>query len=189
MKNSRSEPRPRRLDWEEFSRSVRKPHGLCVRLKAIDLASRFSLTAEKRLLKIIRSHSCPGAFAVRRSFAPGPTVIECLFENAALADAVARAIGAMQVDTLPGLMTGWELSAEDRALRRVLKLGAIARPASSTRTKHKNPTPHGPGAGRSVAEESSDAFSVARSRLEKMSPEEQAAALFKSMTRNGGSVY
>jgi len=163
--------RGRRLDWTAFFQTIAKPHGIRIRLATADASSSAAVTAEKRVLRLVRSHLKTEAFALRRSFSPGPTVIECVFDSAALADALAREVGAAPVPTASGWATTRELVADERALRRLLKRGAETPRASATAAA-TNP----------AVRAKPDPVSNARSRLAQMSLEEQAAALFRSMT-------
>lgn len=163
-----SAARGRRLDWSAFFQSVPEPHGIRIRLATADASSPAALTAEKRVLRLIRAKLEAERFALRRSFASGPTIIECVFESAAVADALAREIGAAPVDGIPGWASARSLVADERALRQLLKQGAA---------------PREPRQPDEVMIAPADPVIEAKSRLQKMSLEEQAAALFKSMTR------
>lgn len=163
-----SAARGRRVDWSAFFQSVPEPHGIRIRLATADASSPAAVTAEKRVLRVIRSKLESERFALRRSFANGPTIIECVFESAAVADALAAEIGARPADGVPGWASARSLLADERTLRRLLKQGAAPREARQPDEMV-------------VAEP--DPVIEARSRLQKMSLEEQATALFKSMTR------
>lgn len=159
----------RRLDWSAFFQTVAEPHGIRIRLATADASSPVAVTAEKRVLRLIRSKLNAERFALRRSFATGPTVIECVFDSVTVADELARAFGAGHAETVPGWTTARTLVADERALRRLLKQGAAV-PRDATQPDE-------------VAAPRQDPVGVARSRLQRMSLEEQAAALFRSMTR------
>ncbi|WP_422016292.1 hypothetical protein [Reyranella sp.] len=159
----------RRLDWSAFFQVVPEPHGVRIRLATADAASPAALTAEKRVLRLIRAKLDSERFALRRSFATGPTIIECVFESAALADALAQEIGAEPVVGVPGWSSARSLVADERTLRQLLKQGAAA--------------PRDPAPPNEMAVPRQDPVVEAKSRLQRMSLEEQAAALFKSMTR------
>jgi|GEM_PF-2457575 len=159
----------RRLDWSVFFQTVPKAHGIRIRLATVDPSSSVAMTAEKRLLRIVRSHLKGEPFALRRSFTTGPTIIECVFGSASLADELARQLGAESAEAVAGWSTARCLVADERALRRLLKQGA----ASPREVKQPD----------EVAASSKDPVGEARSRLGRMSLEEQAAALFKSMMR------
>jgi hypothetical protein len=163
-----SSTRGRRLDWSAFFQAVPEPHGVRIRLATADASSPAALTAEKRVLRLIRAKLDTERFALRRSFATGPTLIECVFESAALANALAREIGAEPVEGIPGWASARSLVADERTLRQLLKQGAA---------------PREPLQPNEVAAPRQDAVVEAKSRLQRMSLEEQAAALFKSMTR------
>ncbi|HQS17169.1 hypothetical protein [Reyranella sp.] len=161
--------RGRRLDWSAFFQVVPEPHGVRIRLATADASSPAAVTAEKRVLRLIRAKLDSERFALRRSFATGPTIIDCVFESSAVADALAQEIGAEPMEEVPGWASARRLVADERALRQLLKQGAAA-PREPAR-------PNEGGATRQ------DAAVEAKSRLQRMSLEEQAAVLFKSMTR------
>ena len=161
--------RGRRLDWSAFFQTVPEPHGLRLRLSTVDASSPAAITAEKRVLRLIRSRLASERFALRRSFSTGPTVIECVFDSAPLADALAREVGAGRGEAVPGWTSVRTLVADERALRQLLKQGAAA---VREDLQPDELVAHRPGP-----------IDEARSRLQSMSLEEQAAALFKSMTR------
>ena len=172
--------RGRRLDWSAFFQTVPEPHGLRLRLSTVDASSpaaitaeygleKAAATAEKRVLRLIRSRLASERFALRRSFSTGPTVIECVFDSAPLADALAREVGAGRGEAVPGWTSVRTLVADERALRQLLKQGAAA---VREDLQPDELVAHRPGP-----------IDEARSRLQSMSLEEQAAALFKSMTR------
>ena len=159
--------RGRRLDWSAFFQSVPETHGIRIRLATADASSPAAVTAEKRVLRLIRSKLDAERFALRRSFATGPTIIECVFESAAVADALAHEMGAEPADGVPGWATARRLVADERTLRQLLKQGATL--------SHEAPQPN------EVVVPRQDPVVEAKSRLQRMSLEEQAAALFKSM--------
>jgi len=161
--------RGRRLDWSAFFQAVPEPHGVRIRLATADASSPAASTAEKRVLRLIRAKLDSERFALRRSFATGPTIIECVFESAAMADALAQEIGAEPVEGVPGWASARSLVADERTLRQLLKQGAAAPRAARQPDEVIVPRP--------------DRVVEAKSRLQRMSLEEQAAALFKSMTR------
>lgn len=161
--------RGRRLDWSAFFQTVPEPHGLRLRLSTVDASSPAAITAEKRVLRLIRSRLASERFALRRSFSTGPTVIECVFDSAPLADALAREVGAGLGEAVPGWTSVRALVADERALRQLLKQGAAA---VREDLQPDELVAHRPGP-----------IDEAKSRLQRMSLEEQAAALFKSMTR------
>lgn len=164
-----SAARGRRLDWSAFFQTVPAPHGIRIRLATADASSPAAVTAEKRVLRLIRSKLEAERFALRRSFASGPTIIDCVFESASVADALAAEIGAAPADRVPGWASARSLVADERTLRQLLKQGAAPRERQPDEVVG--------------AEADKDPVIEARSRLQKMSLEEQAAALFKSMTR------
>jgi len=86
-------------------------------------------------------------------------------------DALAQEIGAEPMEEVPGWASARRLVADERALRRLLKRGAETPRASATAAA-TNP----------AVRAKPDPVSNARSRLARMSLEEQAAALFRSMT-------
>ena len=53
-----------RLDWVDFFRSVPQPHGVRLRLAGIDATAPESLTAEKRLVRIVRALAASEPFAL-----------------------------------------------------------------------------------------------------------------------------
>lgn len=169
-----SAARGRRLDWSAFFQSVPEPHGIRIRLATADASSPAAVTAEKRVLRLIRAKLESERFALRRSFANGPTIIECVFESAAVADVLAAEIGAGPAEGVPGWASARRLVADERTLRQLLKQGAAV-PRDAAPSDAAPPDEGAVPARGDVLE--------AKSRLQRMSLEEQAAALFKSMTR------
>jgi hypothetical protein len=182
-----------RLDWNEFFSRVKKPHGFRVRLVGVESSSPRGLLTEKRLVRIVRARAGSEPFALRRSFASGPAIIDCVFAAAALADEVAGEIGAVPVNPPLGWATARELAADDQVIRRILKMGAeVSRPRieldvpliegvmapAKNRIEPPAEYPSGLGYG---ASQSPIAVVEAVKRLATMSPGEQAAALFESM--------
>lgn len=143
----------RRVDWETFFQVFPEAHGVRLCLPTVDASSPQSVTAEKRIIRIIKARSASEPFALRRLFAKSPTVIECVFKSPAAADDLAREVGASPVDPPPGWASSRQLVADDAALRQLLKMGAASPVAAGE----------------------------AKERLAGMSLEEQAVALFKAM--------
>jgi hypothetical protein len=175
-----------RLDWVDFFRSVRQPHGLRLRLAGIDATAPESLTAEKRLVRIVRALATGEPFALRRSFASGPAIIDCVFRNAAAADDLAGEIGAASIKPPLGWATARELVADGPALRRLKELSAepsrpYVRKGSKADGLPPSIPPILPATMPGVVAAISDPVGEARSRLANMPLEEQAAALFRAM--------
>ena len=175
-----------RLDWVDFFRSVPQPHGVRLRLDGIDATAPQSLTAEKRLVRIVRAMSAGEPFALRRSFACGPAIIDCVFRNAVAADDLAGKIGAASIRPPLGWATARELVAGVPALRRLRELSAEpARPyagkGSGANGLPPSIPPVLPATMPDVVAATSGPVNEARSRLAKMPLEEQAAALFRVM--------
>lgn len=175
-----------RLDWVEFLRRTPHPHGVRIRLANFDASTPEGLRTEKRLVRIVRARSVREPFALRRSYTPGPTVIECVFRTAAEADDLAKAVNAAPIKPPVGWATARELVADNRAVRQLLKLGAEPwHPDFTNPPRNDGPPPAAPSVTPStrayVAASKPNPVTEARSRLAQMSPEEQAAALFDAM--------
>jgi hypothetical protein len=180
-----------RLDWAEFFRRVPRPHGIRIRLTGFDAAAPEGLRAEKRLIRIVKARAGSGPFALRRSFTSGPPIIDCMFTDAVVADQLAQEIGAVSVRPPLGWATARELVADDHAIRRIMKMG-------TEESLPRVPLKPGPGIEVMMApmpqatlspsmtpshpsEPQPNRVDDALKRLGKMSPDEQAAALFRSM--------
>ncbi|WP_156716902.1 hypothetical protein [Reyranella sp.] len=74
----------RRVDRESFFQVVLEAHGVQIRPPTIDAAWPRGATAEKRLVRTVKSCSTAEPFALRRLFARNPTVNECVFPSAAM---------------------------------------------------------------------------------------------------------
>jgi hypothetical protein len=175
-----------RLDWVVFFGSVPQPHGVRLRLDGVDATAPESLTAEKRLVRIVRALAAGEPFALRRSFACGPALIDCVFRNAAIADHLAGKIGAASIKPPLGWATARELVADGRALGRLRELsGESSRPYVRKGSKAdglpSSVLPILPATMPDVVAATSGPVDEARSRLAKMPLEEQAAALFRAM--------
>ena len=108
---TRARPLPRdRIDWAEFFVQFACPHGIRIQLTDIPAGTPEEVRIEKRLARIVKARFAVEApYAFRRSTGSGPAVVDCVFAMAALADAVAREIGAATVDPPPGWATAREL--------------------------------------------------------------------------------
>lgn len=183
-----------RLDWADFFRRVPRPHGIRIRLAGFDAAAPEGLRAEKRLIRIVKARAGSEPFALRRSFTSGPPIIDCMFTVATVADQLAQEIGAAPVRPPLGWATARELVVDGHALRRIMKMGTEE---SLPRVPSK-PVPQidvgievvmapplqalAPSTGPSLSSEPGlNVVEGALKRLARMSPDEQAAALFRSM--------
>jgi hypothetical protein len=184
-----------RLDWADFFRRVPRPHGIRIRLAGFDAAAPEGLRAEKRLIRIVKARAGSEPFALRRSFTSGPPIIDCMFTVAAAADQLAKEIGAAPVRPPPGWASARELVADRDAIRRIMKMGTedclprvpskpaarvdvaieVVKPAAHRAAFPASAEPSLP------PEPRSNAVDGALKRLARMSPHEQAAALFRSM--------
>lgn len=177
-----------RVDWTAFFRLIPKPHGIRIRLPSFESTSPIGRTTEKRLVQLVKARCEGESFALRRSFLPGPAIIDCVFADATVADELAHVIGAILVKPPMGWATGRELVADDLELRRLLKMGNEAsspHPAKSILVAKRPPlskasvlTPAVTGRPTAVSE--------ALKRIAQLSPEQQATALFESMMGNRG---
>ena len=114
------------------------------------------------------------------------------------ADELATAIGAAPIKPPLGWATARELVPDAESLRRLLKLGGESPQDNSTRERFtraltdQGPLPSVQSVGLSlrpnVGQAKPNPVTEARSRLAKMSLEEQAAALLTSMTNDGRVV-
>lgn len=181
-----------RLDWAEFFRRVPRPHGIRIRLANFDSAAPEGLRTEKRLVRIVKARAVGDPFALRRSFTSGPPIIDCMFTINTVADEFAKEIGAVPVRPPLGWATARELVADDNAIRRIMKMGTedslprvtskptprievVMVPTHRARPLPPSPEPLQP------SEAGPNTVGDALKRLAKMSPDEQAAALFRSM--------
>lgn len=178
-----------RQDWVTFFRLFARLHGVRIRLTGFDSSAPEVPRTEKRLVRIVRSRSVDEPFALRRSYASGPSIIDCLFSSAVAADDLAEAIGAAPIKPPIGWATARELVADGHTLRRLWKQGAQApRLHAGNALSENGPTPPIVSGisvisslNTDVPAATADPISEARSRLAKMPLEEQAAALFRSM--------
>lgn len=180
-----------RLDWADFFRRVPRPHGIRIHLAGFDATAPEGLRAEKRLIRIVKAQAGGKPFALRRSFTSGPPIIDCIFTDAAVADQLAREIGAVPVRPPLGWATARELVADHHAIRRIMKMGTeeslprvlskpspgievVMAPTQQAKLPLSLTPPH-------PSEFEPNTVGDALKRLGKMSPDEQAAALFRSM--------
>lgn len=177
-----------RMDWMVFFRHVRNPHGIRIRLPGFASISPVGRTTEKRLVRIVKAHCHGQSFALRRSFLPGPAIIDCVFADATVADVLAEDIGAVPVKPPIGWATGRELVADGLELKRLLKMGSESslalvpqRPPVAKRTEIPKVSVESP-----APTEEPTAVSEALRRIAELSPHQQAAALFERMTENLG---
>lgn len=184
-----------RLDWVEFFRRVPEPHGVRIRLVDFDSNAPEGQRLEKRLVRLVKARSGAEPFALRRSYAAGPPIIDCVFSAATPADELAGEIGAVPAKPPLGWRTARELVADAGAARRILKIGReaclprargedpsiAAAPASPPRNSTPRALLEQPSSPDAVGSETSSTVGVALERLAKLSPDEQASALFKSM--------
>jgi len=135
---ARVRPLPRdRIDWAEFFVQFACPHGIRIQLTDIPAGTPEEVRIEKRLARIVKARFAVEApYAFRRSTGSGPAVVDCVFAMAALADAVAREIGAATVDPPPGWATARELVADAQAIRRLWQKAAGAAPAAAPRRRN-----------------------------------------------------
>lgn len=186
-----------RQDWIEFFKRVARPHGVRIRLQGIDSTAPESPRTEKRLIRIVKALPGVEPFALRRSYASGPTIIDCVFSTATVADELAGEIGAEPVKPPLGWTSARELVADGQAVRRIFRIGAEPRVRARVRAVapmiEAFAAPADIQSGRPLPAQSSTpalvenptAVAAALARLTAMSTEEQASALFKSMMGGG----
>ena len=175
-----------RQDWIEFFKRVATSHGVRIRLQGIDSTAPESPRTEKRLIRIVKALPGVEPFALRRSYASGPTIIDCVFGTATAADELSGEIGAVPVKPPLGWATARELVADVPALRRLREVSAEAprpyvRKGSKSDGLPSSIPPILPATMPGVVAATSDPVDEARSRLAKMPLGEQAAALFRVM--------